>query len=573
MEENLVLETLEPARGMSMEYPIMKSAADAHLEEMKLENEKKGYNAEDFKWFGQSVPNNCFAECLMCEAKTSFDFDMMMRGVPTNCQACKRKALKFYDGDKWDKYFSLKLWEFELFIDNLGTPYCAYVKDDVRHITPIRSDEVRGIVGMRVKNKNQVESALMYMDALARRGGVRYDLNVRVSDMCGEIWIDTASPEWDAIRVSRGGWTHHHQPPIMFKRYSHMKELHVVPGAKKDLDEYVSMMNMASEDDKILYMGYLASLFFPSIDHPILMPLGPQGSAKTTMSIMTRLVVDPSELETRGMPKDADVLPQVLMHHYTPVFDNCGYIDQSVSDVLCQACTGGGFSKRRLYTDDEDVTFTFRRAVVMNGISAPSMSPDLIDRTIIVELDRILEGMRKEKKVIERKRDAILPYVRGYLLDVVSQVMKNGTDEFTALPRMADFARIADACTREMGFKKGRFMEIYMERARQNQKEALSSDPVADALVDYLEANGGYDGSASKLLEELEGKVSINTKKEATWPKTANHLSEFILGKLKPGLMSLGWYPEKVRTKTKRSLKITKCNKDTENSGSLGSFM
>ena len=51
--------------------------------------------------------------------------------------------------------------------------------------------------------------------------------------------------------------------------------------------------------------------------------------------------------------------------------------------------TSTGLSKRRLYTDDEDVIYRFRRCVGINGINIAATKPDLLERALILHLKRM----------------------------------------------------------------------------------------------------------------------------------------------------------------------------------------
>ena len=60
--------------------------------------------------------------------------------------------------------------------------------------------------------------------------------------------------------------------------------------------------------------------------------------------------------------------------------------------------TGEADSKRRLYTDDEDVIIELRRAVLLNGINVPTDRGDVLDRALVVELERIPDGDARPRK-------------------------------------------------------------------------------------------------------------------------------------------------------------------------------
>jgi hypothetical protein len=529
---------------------------------------KVGYNSSDFNWFGNSTPDKARVECLMCNNIYGIKLlTLITNGTPEVCPHCKQKCLKIHDGERWQKYIQLKLWEFELFLDQYHESHTIY-NNGSRHIFKLKGNDMERILAMRCKNPNQIKTATVYLDGLAAQSGQIRSLDNRIGKNEDGILIDAASEHGEAIKITTDGWQVVDEPPVMFRHFEHQLPFIAEIGYKRDFDDYVELMNLSSPEDKLLFSGYAATLFIPEIDHPILMPIGPQGSAKTTMSMMTKMLIDPSKTPLLTMPEKAEKLPLIFHFHYFPIFDNCNYFSQEVSDMFCRACTGGGISTRKLYTDMDEVTFSFHSPIILNGISAPSMSQDLMERSLIVSLDRILEQNRKEKSIIEAKRDALLPKVRGYLMGIVADAMGAEPYQTTMLPRLADFARRADACCVAMGYKQGEFMEAYLNLTREAAKEAVRSDPVADALLEYLEVNGSWDGSASELLKVL-GEIAGQNTKSPHWPKDSTRLSDSLLGKLKTGLVGMGWSIKKMKSNGKRSLKIWK---DEVVSGGVLSF-
>ena len=57
---------------------------------------------------------------------------------------------------------------------------------------------------------------------------------------------------------------------------------------------------------------------------------------------------------------------------------------------------GGGIQQRKLCTNAEDYIFTFQRCISVNGIDNVAKRPDLLDRSLLIELRRIPESERKE---------------------------------------------------------------------------------------------------------------------------------------------------------------------------------
>ena len=75
-------------------------------------------------------------------------------------------------------------------------------------------------------------------------------------------------------------------------------------------------------------------------------------------------------------------------------FDNITSIRDWLSDILSRAVTGEGFTKRKLYTDDEDILFAYRRLLILTGIGLVVTKPDLLDRSLIIGVERIPDSER-----------------------------------------------------------------------------------------------------------------------------------------------------------------------------------
>ena len=120
---------------------------------------------------------------------------------------------------------------------------------------------------------------------------------------------------------------------------------------------------------RLILKCYIISLFIPDISKAVLMVHGEQGSAKSMLQELIKMLVDPDIVKTFSFPKDLAELVQQLSHNALVYYDNLSRIPGWISDLLCRATTGSGFSKRSLYTNDEDLVYSLMRAIGFNGIN------------------------------------------------------------------------------------------------------------------------------------------------------------------------------------------------------------
>src|SRR5207244_1364309 len=133
------------------------------------------------------------------------------------------------------------------------------------------------------------------------------------------------------------------------------------------------------EGDRILTVCWLVAAPITTIPRPGLMLHGVKGSGKSCTAKMLRECLDPSAIDGLDVARDPRELAQLLDHTAVPWLDNLSKLHAWQADRLCAAITGGGFSKRELYTDTDDILMSFRRTMVVTGINIPTSAPDLLD--------------------------------------------------------------------------------------------------------------------------------------------------------------------------------------------------
>jgi hypothetical protein len=373
-----------------------------------------------------------------------------------------------------------------------------------------------------------LSAALNVLRAKAVFEGPEHRLHNRVANQDGSIWYDLSDREWRAVRVTAHGWKVNSQPPIIFRRYLHQRP-QAEPAARGcHLTELLQFVNINDDMQGRLLLVYLVSCLVPDIPHPVLVLHGPQGSAKTTALSMLRRLVDPSTTEVLTLHKDGTELVQQLSHHWAPFFDNVNILPQWVSDALCRAVTGDGFSKRQLYTDDDDVIYRFRRCPGISGINVAAYQPDLLDRCIVIGLDRISDTDRRTEQELWEEFEEARPRLVSAMFTVLSGAMaRRGSVRLSGSPRMADFAHWGCAIAEALGWSQESFLEAYRDNESLRNDEVLESSSVARAIIHLLVDTKEWEGSPSELLADLElaaEGLHISTRMKE-WPKSPSALS------------------------------------------------
>jgi len=436
----------------------------------------------------------------------------------------------------------------ELFHDDLGDGFARVPVRNHREVWRCRSKDFRRWLARRfwqseakALNSDALSAALNVIEAKARFEGEEHRLHNRAAFHQDAIWHDLADRDWRAVGVTSDGWEIIAEPPILFRRYAHQRP-HPEPVRGGDLHDLLRFVNLRDSSQGLLLLAYTVCCFVPDIAHPIPVLHGPQGSAKTTLFRILRALIDPSATAVLSFSRDATQLVQQLSHHWAPFYDNITGLPDWTSDMLCRAVTGEGFSKRELYSDDEDVIYQFRRCVGLNGVNVAAHRPDLLDRCILFGLEPIEPARRRPEEATWREFEEARPRLLGSILDALSRAMAlHGSVRLTRLPRMADFALWGCAVAKALGHSEDEFMAAYEGNTEVRNEEALQASPVAAMVMELMDAQAEWEGTPSELLAELETVAEqhrVNTKSSA-WPKAAHALSR-RLNEVRPNLAAVG---------------------------------
>lgn len=373
-----------------------------------------------------------------------------------------------------------------------------------------------------VPSANAVAQALAQIEADAW-AGERRALHLRVAWHDDALLIDRGDDAWSAFRVTANGWEIVEQPPPVFRRYSHMQP-YPDPQPDGELAEIFNFISIRDERDQLLMLTWIIAGLVPDIPRPPLSVTGEAGSGKTSVGWFLRRLMDPSALEVLRRQRDEAELLQTLAHHFFVPLDNLSSLPEWVSDILCMAVTGGGTSKRTLYSDDEDTIFKFKRLILLTGVSNVIQRPDLFDRSLHIGLTRIdpfIDELELRAE-FERRRPALL----GALLAGLSNAMRiRRTLKSQGQFRMADFALWGRAAAEALGFGEAAFAEAYIDSVHARHEEAVEASPFATAVVGLMDERDGVEwvGTAAALLsacEALAQELRLDTSAK-TWPRSA----------------------------------------------------
>jgi hypothetical protein len=388
--------------------------------------------------------------------------------------------------------------------------------------------------------KALLKKAVEFLDLSALAATERC-VHTRMTWDDGAIFIDRVDPNWSVIRVNSSGWTEETPSQPRFYRTAHQREL-PVPQRGGDYKALFSYLAITEAPQQLLTLAWILSAFHPAISSPILLVVGPPGSAKTTRCRRLRSLIDPSHVDLLGDIELGQIY-HTFQNHAVPVFENVGTFDRKTADAFCRAVTGTATERRKLFTDAEQVLFNYRRSVIINSLAPPSTRPDFLDRCLMLHCQRLerFEPLKQLDEAFEKDRPAIL----GGLLDLLSKTLAS-LDE--TLPptefRLADFAHFGRAVALALGQSPEDFDRAYADNIAGQCGEIVEDSAIAQLIIEFgqdLPSDAPWIGSITELRSKLKHLASTRDLGDGKrdLQKSARWLSS-VLGELGPALMNRG---------------------------------
>lgn len=447
----------------------------------------------------------------------------------------------------------------ELFHDDQQEPYATVEVGEHRETWPVRSKSFKLYADRAFylredasANANSLADALRTLAGRAIYEGVERAVHFRVADGPGEILLDLGDERWRCVKINAEGWQVLDEHPVKFRRTPTMRAL-PDPERGGSVGALAAFLNV-DDDGYVLYVGWLLGTLRPGYPFPVLVAHGEQGSGKSTLGRLARLLVDPSKVPLKSSPKtDVDLLVSATAS-WIVTADNVSSLTPAMSDALCRLSTGGGLSKRQLYTDGDEFVLDAMRPCVLNGIEEAAKRSDLLDRAVLIECPVIGDDRRIAEDEFYADFELVRAKLLGALLDAVAHALAHVDEvKLDRLPRMADFAKWVTAAEPALGWRPGTFMDAYQRNRAETHEIAVESDVIGPAL--QAVAADGFEGTSSELLEQVALKAGERAAKGKDWPRSPRALTGEIK-RLAPNLRQLGVEVEQWRTKQARMIRL-----------------
>ncbi|MCM1237422.1 MAG: hypothetical protein NC489_45735, partial [Ruminococcus flavefaciens] len=276
----------------------------------------------------------------------------------------------------------------------------------------------------------------------------------------------------------------------------------VKPNLGSEPEKLLSLMkkhfSLKSESDVKLLTLYLVTAFWGlGISHPILVFTGEKGATKSSSFRKLERLIDPKTSDlVGGIPKGSDGLALRLYNSYFVALDNLSSLKRGISDILAAAVTGSAVTKRALYKNSSEIVMDIKAVIAINGVSLVARESDLLDRSLIITLDRIPpDKILTEEEVwnaFEKDRADIL----GCCFNILASALNDAEEiEIKNKIRMADFHVACIKAGRVLGWSEEEVSALLWANQKNVNKCTLDEDVVALCVIELMQKRKEYRNS------------------------------------------------------------------------------
>jgi hypothetical protein len=303
------------------------------------------------------------------------------------------------------------------------------------------------------------------------------------------------------------------------------------------LDEDESY-ELSIDDRVVIFECWFYGLFFDSImpTKVIMVFLGPAGAGKSSMLRMVAMLLMGPRYNVTPITKDSRDFDAKVTNSPIAFFDNVDSRPYWLLDRLAQVATGIDIEKRRLYTDNDTVSYPVNCFLGLTSRTPNFRRDDVADRLLLMRLAPIKDRI-PEKQLLDELREMsgeIHGEINLRLQEIVRHLKGEKDTKETVAFRMADFAAFALKLARLDG-REEMVREIFEKMTSEQAEFSLEGEPIAEVLDMWLDENDGRAVETETLRQELQGIAEKHQIKLGDHATTAPAFRSYI-GKLRKKL-------------------------------------
>ena len=395
---------------------------------------------------------------------------------------------------------------------NRAEVYVEYLNaENVKSFEPVNSRFFEAFLGIRYNDLTGENARPNFKQALALRmdRAIYYKENPvtihrRITgNLSKGITYFLADDQWRYVVVTEKKPKISKKSDFKFlKTIEDREQVRPEPGGDY-LDLVLPKLNM-SDDDALLYAIYLVHGFCRDSNHFAAVISSSKGTGKSTLSRMTSELISPCRTSITIQPNTEDDLKTILANNYVAAFDNTRTFSEAFSNILCPAITGGTATKRKLYTNSDQVVYKLHNMILINGIDVVPYKADLAERSLYFELKPIPSDKRRTDSEIWEEFEQDKPRILGAIFNTLSSAMQIlPTVKIEKYHRMAEAHKEMTAIALALGIEQSEFQRILDANMQKLNETYAKNNAFVSFVLKYMEKRGKVELAVSDLYNDM----------------------------------------------------------------------
>lgn len=422
------------------------------------------------------------------------DQDDPKQAVLETLRQTKAKAQAQAAQDELDRIVG----QFTTFKDQMGEYQALFTRGARIDPIPIQSErfqrELRVHLFEQTGRAPNDATLKLITDRMIVKTGDRFrHVYKRVAREGDDILLDLGDEAGQYLRVDPAGWALGNDHACVFKRSDSYGQIGIpdliqsAPDAFRALEPLLTRVPKARQ---IHLIAALVTMLDVDADYPIILLVGPEGSAKTTIAQNLAKVIDPP----RGLPPSislktaADIVAGVQSRHLCIIDNAPRHLGADIEDTLCKVSTGAQDESRRYYTNYDVIAAELHTPIIVTSIQHPFRQRDTRNRTLVFEIEALKSGFRRRADVGDDIDTALGSILGGLLYFASAYLRERDTllQNETIPHRMVDWAVAGEIIARELGLPAGRFFGSIKSMQRSDAQTYLEGDAVGIGVIRCL---------------------------------------------------------------------------------------
>ena len=256
----------------------------------------------------------------------------------------------------------------------------------------------------------------------------------------------------------------------------------------------------------LIFTLWFYSLFFKEVQQtrPILTLLGVKGSGKTFILQKVGCLLFGKDFKVTSLPSNVKDLDILITQKDFIVLDNADSAPKWLNDKLAIIATGGAIMPRKLYSDNQSLSYSIDAFVAITSRTPKFKREDIAERLLILKVDRI-NSFQPASDLLNsmlNNRDKIMSEVVRHLQEILESFRDYKVSKFHTQFRIADFANFVLKVASANGIEE-RVKLILAKLTREQSVFTLDSEPLFDLLSRWAMQNSSREVTSAELSEEL----------------------------------------------------------------------